>query len=328
MIGHRLLGALVTLVVLTALVSPLAGQATIRDIATDQTDSFDLADAEPSIAVNPRNPLEIVIVTFSENWGPGVRAPIWLSTDGGVTWTKRYIVPEPGTGLAGPKDQKVAFDSLGNVFLAELGTIFAAQDFVMRQNGTLTNPLNVGASYGDDQPHLDVGRAPGSCTDVVFSPWLDFGPARSTVSFSNNAGIAMTNVGAGDNSAFPNRTTRIALAPDGRAYIIYKTREGSAGARFENVHFRVARSDDCGATWTGLGATGVSVHGVGPVESFFTTEFGNLAKGKVARAEQRCVDRRGPRRWRSLCGFRQPRFGIVCADLRRALDGPRRHLVA
>ena len=94
----------------------------------------------------------------------------------------------------------------------------------------------------------------------------------------------MMDEGVGDNSSFPNRTTRIALAPDGKAYAVYKTREGPVGGDFENAHFRVARSDDCGATWTALGAGGVSIHGSAQVQTFFTSSFGNPAKGKVARA--------------------------------------------
>ncbi len=37
-------------------------------------------------------------------------------------------------------------------------------------------------------------------------------------------------------------------------------------------------------TWTAIGAAGVSVHGAGQVQTWMTTTFGNLAKGKVARA--------------------------------------------
>ena len=102
----------------------------------------------------------------------------------------------------------------------------------------------------------------------------------------------MTDVAVGNNATFPNRTTRISLAPDGKAYIVYKTREGavsaslpgSAGSDFENAHFNVMRSDDCGATWGALGATGVSVHGAAAVQTLFTNNFGNLTKGKVGRA--------------------------------------------
>lgn len=262
-------------------------QATIVDIATDLTDPSNLADTEPSIAVNPVNPMEIAIVSFSENWGPGIAAPVWKSTDGGTTWGKVFQIPEPVAGLPGPGDQKIAFDNAGNLYVAELG-FPPRQDFIYRQTGGPNALLTPGAVYGDDQPHLDVDRAATSpCFNQLYSPWLNFNLTneRSTVSASNNQGAATNNVAAGDNSTFPNRTTRIAIAANGAAYIIYKTREGSAGGNFENAHFRVNRSDDCGATWTGLGGTaGVSVHGAAAVQTFFTTSFGNPAKGKVARA--------------------------------------------
>jgi hypothetical protein len=56
----------------------------------------------------------------------------------------------------------------------------------------------------------------------LYSPWLNFGVAneRSTVSNSVTGGGAMSNVGAGNNTTFPNRTTRIAYGPDGKTYIV------------------------------------------------------------------------------------------------------------
>jgi photosystem II stability/assembly factor-like uncharacterized protein len=65
------------------------------DIATDATDPFNLEDTEPSIAVNPQNPLEIAVVSFSEGWGPGEPGPVWKSSDGGATWRKVFQLPQP-----------------------------------------------------------------------------------------------------------------------------------------------------------------------------------------------------------------------------------------
>lgn len=261
-------------------------KATVIDIATDSTDPSNLADTEPSIAVNPTNPKEIVVVSFSENWDPQQMAPVWKSRDGGKTWKKVFQIPQPAPNLSGPLDQKIAFDAAGKLFIAELGA-YDIQDFIFRQTAGSDDPLTPGAAYGDDQPHLDVDRAAaGPCFNRLYSPWLNFVPTneQSTVSNSVNGGQTLTDVPAGDNSNYPNRTTRIALASDGKAYIVYKTREGSAGTNFENVHFWVKRSDDCGVSWNAVGATGVSIHGSAPAVSFFTTEFGNPVKGKVARA--------------------------------------------
>ena len=267
--------------------------ATIVDIATDATDPSNLADTEPSIAVNPANPLEIAVVSFSEGWSAANPGPVWRSSNGGVTWTKVRQLPPPNPSSGGPGDQKIAFDASGKLYVVELALgVASPRLFVYRQTGTSTAALTAGTVFGstnDDQPHLDVDRSSTSAfLGRLYSPWLDFSqsPERSTVSNSTNNGASLTNVAAGNNTTFANRTTRMAIGPNGRAYIIYKRREGTAGAPagFENAHFTVNRSDNGGVNWSALGANGVSVHGAGTVQTFMTTSFGNPAKGKVARA--------------------------------------------
>lgn len=271
----------------------LPSQAQVRqvNIATDATDTANSADTEPSIAVNPTNPLDIAVVAFSGNWSATQAAPVWRSSDGGLTWRRVAQIPQPVAGSNGPGDQKLAFDNAGRLHVAELGVNAGGvlADFIFRQTGAVDAALTPGAAFGDDQPHLDIDRsAAGPCSGRLYSPWLNFGVARprSTVSNSANRGVTMTDVGAGDNSTFPNRTSRVAIAPNGRVYLIYKTREGGLTAEpnaFENAHFRVNRSDDCGATWTGLGAAGVSVHGAAAVQTLFTNQFGAPPR-PVARA--------------------------------------------
>lgn len=281
----------VSLLVVAFSVLPAQAQVRQVNIATDATDPANSADTEPSIAVNPTNPLDIAVVAFSGNWSATTAAPVWRSSDGGLTWRRVAQIPQPVAGSNGPGDQKLAFDNAGRLHVAELGvnTGGVLADFVYRQTGAVDALLTPGAAYGDDQPHLDIDRsAAGPCSGRLYSPWLNFGVARprSTVSNSANRGVTLADVGAGDNGTFPNRTSRVAIAPNGRVYLIYKTREGGLTAEpnaFENAHFRVNRSDDCGATWTGLGAAGVSVHGAGAVQTFFTNQFGAPPR-PVARA--------------------------------------------
>src|ERR1700752_5197436 len=93
---------------------------TMIDIANDSTDPRNLRDAEPSIAINPRDPRDISIVTFSEPWGAGTLAPVWRSMDGGVTWAKIRVIPQPPSNGSGPGDQHLGYDAQGNLYLAEL----------------------------------------------------------------------------------------------------------------------------------------------------------------------------------------------------------------
>ena len=52
-------------------------------------------DAEPSIAVNPANPKEIVVTAFTPDIDPrlGERGPIFYSTDSGSTWEAHSVIP-------------------------------------------------------------------------------------------------------------------------------------------------------------------------------------------------------------------------------------------
>jgi len=54
-------------------------------------------DSEPNIAVNPANPLQIAGSAFTPNPMGGANAPIYVSTDGGDTWSLNNIVPSSGS---------------------------------------------------------------------------------------------------------------------------------------------------------------------------------------------------------------------------------------
>jgi hypothetical protein len=89
------------------------------------TDTFN--DGETSIAINPSNYNEIVITAFSGCWvvcGTGNNAPVWVSLDGGSTWTEQFTVPVPpsGAGVSGcPCDQMVDYGPNNELFGTFLG---------------------------------------------------------------------------------------------------------------------------------------------------------------------------------------------------------------
>jgi hypothetical protein len=87
------------------------------DPAFQHTDRVD--DGEPFIAVNPRHPKQLALLTGRDGWeawrkggctpdpsfcsqGAGNdHGSVWLSDDGGRTWAKRYDIPTP-TGVDNP----------------------------------------------------------------------------------------------------------------------------------------------------------------------------------------------------------------------------------
>jgi hypothetical protein len=233
------------------------------DIATDQTDPDHFPDTEPSIAVNPKDPNDIAVVTFSEPWGPGEKAPVWRSSDGGRTWRKVRMLPPIDKGFGGPADQALTFSQDGRLFLVTLGVdqADALLNKIVRPGATPGDVL-LGQGFGDDQPQLGLDRSTGACAVHIYSAWLDtVNGAKSMVAASKDEGASVQSSTAADTP--PNRTTRLAVG--GReAYVVFKSRRGK--------------------TWNGLGANGVSVTGVTEATTFFTNEFGNPSKGKVARA--------------------------------------------
>ncbi|SPF53167.1 hypothetical protein SBA4_5470009 [Candidatus Sulfopaludibacter sp. SbA4] len=86
-------------------------------------------DSEPNIAVNPQNPDQIVATAFTPDPAGGNLAPLFVSVDGGRTWTLNSIVPssmpnrEAITG-----DISVAFSPASNAFYAGILRFPAPQD--------------------------------------------------------------------------------------------------------------------------------------------------------------------------------------------------------
>jgi hypothetical protein len=89
-----------------------------------------------------------------------------------------------------------------------------------------------------------------------------------------------------DATTYDKRTTRIALARDGKAYVVYKQGRGPmVGTKpgIEDASFVVQRSDNCGRTWNAP----VTVHPTAVVQTFLAdpaTNNGWGAGANIARA--------------------------------------------
>ncbi|MCI0599540.1 MAG: hypothetical protein L0Y50_09565 [Beijerinckiaceae bacterium] len=256
------------------------------------TDTFN--DGETSIAIDPNNTSRIVITAFSGSWG--ATAPLWLSTNGGQTWTKRFTInPPPGvTGVLGcPCDQTVDFARLGfnapsgspigglaGTFLLGNGNVYSANSanltspigafdyFTVGGVAQATNHLNgVGE---EDQPWLLAGtRSVGNTVveniyvgydDFHTAPDMRVAVARATdpLNFTIDTRSGFSGPGF-VNPANPGH--RLAVDPrSGAVYSLFQRPKMAGAGGSQNIDYMLNRSTDGGNTWTLNGsATGIVV---------------------------------------------------------------------
>src|SRR5882762_4176902 len=97
---------------------PASAKVLIVNLIPKSLSGEDHQDSEPSIAVNPSNPLHIAASAFTPDPSEGPRAPIYVSTDGGNTWTLNSIVPSTVADGSVTGDITVAFGTSSNVLYA------------------------------------------------------------------------------------------------------------------------------------------------------------------------------------------------------------------
>src|SRR5215471_4006034 len=124
----------------------------------------DHQDSEPTIAVNPANPQQIAASAFTPDPSEGPRAPIYVSVDGGNTWTLNSIVPSTVADGSATADITVAFGGSSNILYA--GIIrFPFPDDRTRLNILRTNDFQSTSTMkvlvdrigrGVDQPYVQA----------------------------------------------------------------------------------------------------------------------------------------------------------------------------
>ena len=160
-------------------------------------------DSEPNLAVNPSNLLQMAGSAFTPNPAGAGDAPIYVSTDGGNTWSLQAIVPSDQMTA----DISLRFGGNGTLYAGTIPTPFQrdangneiATLNILRTNDVLSGAvMNVLVSRtgtsGVDQPYIQAASVGGS--DIVFCGNNDFNnsPQTASMDFSGN--------GAGPVSSF------------------------------------------------------------------------------------------------------------------------------
>jgi hypothetical protein len=166
-------------------------------------------DVEATVAVNPTNPLNVVVVAqaLSSQLRRGV------SFDGGVTWTRSTILS--GVACCSPQ---MTFDGFGNLFLVFINTAVNEVDIVLSTDGgqTFGAPVTVGTG-SVDQPSVAAGAG---------SVWVSWSVGGSIVV----RGAPVTGLGTwgpfGAQVAPPTATGSfgdIAVGPGGKVTVTYQS---------------------------------------------------------------------------------------------------------
>ena len=153
-------------------------------------------DSEPNLAVNAANPQQIAASAFTPNPAGAGDAPIFISTDGGNTWSLQAIVPSDQMTA----DITLRFSGATNNLYAGIIRTPIVQD-APRLNILRTNDILSGSEMtvlvdrtgkGVDQPYIQAASVPdgqGGMVDVVLCGDNDFSqPAQTaTMDVSGNA---------------------------------------------------------------------------------------------------------------------------------------------
>ncbi|GAB7185036.1 hypothetical protein ATKI12_4867 [Kitasatospora sp. Ki12] len=204
----------------------------VVDITPKALSGDPLLDSEPSIAVNPENPKEMVATAFTPDPMGGSMAPVYVSTDGGDTWVLNSVVP--GNGSLGTGDISVGYGSLGGrLYTGILNGVTGDMQILRAPKITSAAPMNVLVDRVDeDQPWVVAvtAAANGQSSDRVYVGNNDFSSptGTATVDVSADAGTAGAPAGFGPirldrraGTIFDGPPIRIAVHPDGTVYIAF-----------------------------------------------------------------------------------------------------------
>jgi hypothetical protein len=222
-------------------------------------------DSEPNLAVNPAKPTDMVGTAFTPAPMGGAFAPIYISTDGGNTWSLRTVVP--GNGSFGTGDITVGFATTSGVLYA--GTLNGSTgnlQILRTANFASTSAMKVLIDRAnEDQPWVVAGSVvvKKKSRDRVYVGNNDFNQPSghtATVDLSLDARTAAAPAGFAPHSLERRATTgqdgppiRIALHPDGTVYAAHE-RWVSGALPNMTIDVVVTRDDAWGAGATPFSA--------------------------------------------------------------------------
>jgi hypothetical protein len=215
-------------------------------------------DSEPNVSVNPANPLQIAASAFTPDPANSGTGPIFVSTDGGNTWTLNVVLP--GGNRTG--DTSLRFATTSNVLYAGiLRSDNANMNILRKANFTAAGAMTVLVNRAnEDQPWVEAATVLGGQgvgLDRVYVGHNDFNAAAgrtASVELSLDAatapapaGFVTARIDVRATSGQDGPPIRNAWHPNGTVYGVFLGWRGSGAGGTITSDVVVVRDDDWGA---------------------------------------------------------------------------------
>lgn len=188
-------------------------------------------DSEPQLTVDPENHRTIIGTSFTPPPGGGSLAPLFVSVDGGDTWTLDLVIPGAGGVTGDTNDQSVRFGGASSLYAGILRGDNVKLDILRSapySPAAVMTPLVQDPTPVIDQPYLAVAQSKGKDRVFVGNNDRSSGPWRGSVEHSADARTApapagFTQYGLDQRLPFFRELPPIRCAPhhDGTVYAGY-----------------------------------------------------------------------------------------------------------
>lgn len=184
-------------------------------------------DSEPSITVNPSNPQQIVVTSFTpDTAAPVTTGPYFFSTNGGTTWAQNSVIPGANATF-GTKDISVRFGGSSGVLYAGIlrGDSSLRLNILRKANFSAPGLMTVLLDRApEDQPWVEAvtqgntDRVYISSNDLTqrptgFTASVDFDlDAANTAAFASTARLetrTSADIGGGSHQDGPSARTAV-----------------------------------------------------------------------------------------------------------------------
>jgi hypothetical protein len=276
-------------------------------------------DSEASVAANPANPQQIAVSAFTQDPASSGNAPIFVSTDGGVTWALNVCVP--GGNMTG--DISLRFSGTdgrlyAGILRADTGNMDILRAAAFPPVGVMGVLID---RSGPDQPWVEAAwaGAGGNATQDRVYVTANTGTAEAQFSLNAATGAAPSGFGgAVDIEARAGSDRPSVRTAVHRAGVIYGT---FIGVRPGGSDVVVVRDDNWGSGgWAALTDPGDGLAGRRVVTGVTVPPVGTLLGSvRVSSRIAIAVDPRNRRRvYLAWCDGTPPNFRL---HLRRSDDG-------